>query len=393
MNSFDTVNHTDNISFYKNNPAILKQLFGNNKLKSLWLADMDFKVPEAVSDEIKRLADRAIFAYEFNNNDVFKALADWYRERHNLHLNSDMFIQISGVLTALSVIIQEFTNPGDGILIQTPVYHQFASIIKKTDRRLINNPLTLNDNEYRFDTEDLKNKLSNENVKMIILCNPHNPVGRVWTKEELTKLSEIAEEFNVMIVSDKIHSDIIYRNNKFNSILSLENRNHIALLGSPAKTFGMHSISNGYIYTHNESIFSRIQSKVESLFLHHGNVISNYATIAAYTKGKEWLDELTMYLEKNIEWINTFIKREIPQIKLIKPQGTYQLWLDFRELDLNKNQLNNILFNQAQLAMAPGHWFGKNGAGFMRMNIASPLDYLESSMNDLKQVMKRGLQY
>ncbi len=371
-------------NFYKHNSEVLKQLFGTDDVSSFWLADMDFQIAEPISKEIKRLADWGVFAYEFNAERVFEAIVNWYKSRHQLSLDKNSFLQVSGVLTGISLLIQELTEVGDGVLIQTPVYHQFASIIKKTNRRVVQNPLMFHNGRYEMDFADLENKLQTENVKMIVLCNPHNPVGRVWEKQELQQLADLANKYEVLIVSDEIHADIVYTGSKFNSIASLGEPKHIALLGSPAKTFGMHSFSHGYLHIRDESTRKQIREKVEILYLHHGNAISDYATIAAYQHGVDWLDELTTYLEENIRWMDDFIKRELPMLKMVKPEGTYQVWLDFREMKLSKDELNHLLTDNAKLALAPGSWFGKNGIGYMRMNIASPLNNIKDAFARLK---------
>ncbi len=388
MNPFDKTKEGIEHKFYKHDPEILKQLFGSDDLSSFWLADMDFQIAEPISKEIKRLADRGNYAYEFNTEDVFDAIVNWYKNRHQLFLDKNSFIQVNGVLTGISLLIQELTEEGDSIIIQTPVYHQFASIVKNTNRRLVQNPLIFQNGKYEMDFEDLESKIESEDVKIIVLCNPHNPVGRVWSRKELQRLSDIATQHNVLIISDEIHSDVVYNGNKFNSILILDDKRHIALLGSPAKTFGMQSFSNGYIYIPDGETRKLIGDKAESLYLHHGNVFTNYATIAAYNHGSEWLDELTSYLQRNIQWMNGFLEKELPAIKLIQPEGTYQVWIDFRELGLTKEGLNTLLIDKAKIGLAPGHWFGRSGFGFMRMNIASPLSKIQDAFKRLNLAIK-----
>ena len=366
MSTFD-IKYSDKNNYVKSNPNYLKSMFGKTDLMPFWLADMDFKIANPIADEIKRLAERGNFSYEFNSEEVFEAIANWNKRRNDLELNPKSFIQVPGVLTGLALLIRELTNEGDGVLVQTPVYHQFFQLIKTANRELVENPLKIVDGKYQIDFEDFEQKLIAENVKVMILCNPHNPIGRVWNRDDLQKMVDISNEYGVTIISDEIHSDIIYKPAKFNSIVSLENsQNHIAILGSPAKAFGMHSISNGYIYIPNQEIHKKVKSTVTSMYLDHGNVISSYATLAAYNKSEDWINEVIDYLDVTINWVENYVAKELPQIKMFKPEGTYQIWLDFSGLNLSNTDLNTLIVNQAKLALTPGVWFGENHNQFMR---------------------------
>lgn len=379
-------------NFAKSNPNYLKSMFGQTDLMPMWIADMDFKVAEPITNELQRLVDRGNFAYEFNATKVFNALVDWNARRHNLKLESKSFIQVTGVLTGIGVLIRELSNEGDGVLIQTPVYHQFFKVIEAASRVVIDNPLIFDGNNYQMDFVGLELKLQTKKVKIILLCNPHNPIGRVWRKKELQKLIELANKYQVRIISDEIHSDIIYLNAKFNSIASFaESTNHIAVLGSPAKTFGMQSISNGYLYIPNGQIYKRIKENIAALYLDHGNALSTYATLAAYSKGEEWLNDKVTYFEHTVRWVQKYIEKELTEIKLIRPEGTYQLWLDFSQLNLTEEALLQLIVHNAKLALTPGTWFGANGKQFMRMNIGSPLAKIQKAFYQIKTAIKQDL--
>ena len=384
MNNFDKKKQDYQDNFIRSNPEILQNFFGVKDVKPFWIADMDFEIAQPIKDELQRLVDRNIFAYEFDKDKIFTSITEWYRHRHNLELSSENFIQVNSVLTGISLLVRELSEPNDGILIQTPVYHQFAQIIKSSNRKIVTNPLKSSNGMYTMDYDDLKHKFVTQNIKLMILCNPQNPVGRVWNKDELEKLIKISDQHNVTIISDEIHSDIIYSGNKFNSIISVSKDNHIALLGSPAKTFGMQSISNGYIYIPNERIRDTISQTVSSLYLDHSNVFSTYATIAAYSYGSEWVDDLTNYLENTIFWIQEYLSKQLPQVKMSSVEGTYQIWFDFSELGLNKEELFGLVFKKAKLGLTPGHWFGKDSSMNMRMNIASPLSKIKDALITLK---------
>jgi len=391
MSQFDTV-HTVEHNFAKSNPNYLKGMFGATDVMPLWIADMDFEIAEPIKEALQKLVTRNIYAYEFNTGDVFKAISNWNLKRHQLKLNPKSFVQVSGVLTGIGVLIRELSEKGDEIMVQTPVYHQFFKVIESAGREVVSNPLKVVNGNYQMDFDDIERKLKTRNIKMILLCNPHNPVGRVWTKVELQKLVNLANKYNVTIISDEIHSDIVYSGSYFNSIASLDNSdNHIAVLGSPAKTFGMQSISNGYLYIPNENTFKQVKNTIGSLYLDHGSIHSANATIAAYTKGEEWLDDLLAYLEKTMNWIEDFVKNELPEVTLYKPEGTYQVWLDFSKVDISDAALKHLVVSQAKLALTPGNWFEDSHTQFMRMNVASPLSKIQQAFYQLKKAIDEGV--
>ena len=391
MNAFDNVKEDFEHRFVRQDPKMLKNMFGAEELTSFWLADMDFKIAPPITEELERIVNRGVYAYEFATREVFDAIVDWNITRHRLNLNPKSFVQVSGVLTGISLLIREFTQPDDAILIQTPVYQQFAQIIKSNGRKIITNPLQIINGNYEMDFEDLEQKLHTHKVKIILLCNPHNPVGRVWREEELQTLLEAANRYNVTIISDEIHGDIIYSGHQFKSLMSLQADKHISLIGSPAKTFGMQSISNGYIYIPDEVRLRQIKKTVGAMYLNHGNTFTTFATIAAFKHGEAWLDELLNYLEKNISWIQSFLHEELPMIKMYPVEGTYQIWLDFRTMSLNQKELTQLLTQQAKLALTPGSWFDRQSPLFMRMNIAAPLTKIKTAFQQLSIVVNQNL--
>ncbi|UMB61209.1 PatB family C-S lyase [Lutibacter sp. A80] len=391
MNQFDKT-HTVKNNFIKNNPDFLKPMFGTTDVIPLWIADMDFEVAKPIQEALQELVSRNIYSYEFKTKDVFKAISDWNFKRHQLKLNPESFIQVLGVLTGIGVLIRELSEKGDHIMVQTPVYHQFFKIIETAERKVLNNNLKVVEDHYQMDFDAIKNQIETLNIKVILLCNPHNPVGRVWDREELQTLVDIANEYDVTIISDEIHSEIVYSKGNFNSIVSLNNsENHIAVIGSPAKTFGMQSISNGYLYIQNPKLHKQVEKSVASLYLDHGSILSANATIAAYTKGEEWLENLLEYLENTVNWILDFVEKELPDVTMYKPEGTYQIWLNFSKLNLSDIALKHLIMQQAKLGLAPGDWFESNHTQFMRMNIASPLTKIKQSFYQLKEAINNGL--
>lgn len=375
-------------SFVRNNKVMLNNIFGTTNVTPFWVADMDLKVAEDITIELQRLVNRGNFAYEYNSQQVFNSISSWYQRRHNLKLDSNNFVQVTGVLTGIALLIRELTKEGDGVLIQSPAYHQFSKVISTAKREVVKSPLKIINGRYEMDFEDLSKKMSSPDVKVMILCSPHNPVGRVWLKSELDKVIQIANKNNVTIISDEIHSDIIFEGHKFTSLMESAANKHVALIGSPSKTFGMQSISNGYLYTENKLIFERLKLLAESLYIDHGNAFTTFATIAAYDKGEEWLNNFLEYMQKNIDWIKAYLEDELPQIKMFPVEGTYQVWLDFSETEHEASDLIN-LFGDAGFGVSPGKWFSNDAAQFARMNFACPTEHIEEAFKRLKIVMDK----
>ncbi|MEM6686961.1 MAG: PatB family C-S lyase [Bacteroidota bacterium] len=388
MRTFDVVHKDFEHDFIKYHPDFLMQLFGTTDVAPFWIADMDFKVAPPILEELQRLINRGVFSYEFPTKKAFTAISNWFSTRHDLQLVEDRFIQVTGVLTGISLLIQELTSEEDAVVIQTPVYHQFATIVKNTNRKLVHNPLKLVNGTYEMDFDDLEEKFSSKTIKIMLLCNPHNPVGRVWSREELQTLIDLAQKYNVTIISDEIHADIVYQPAKFTSIASFDQNQHIVIIGSPAKTFGMQGIATGYLYIAKEKIHQQVKKAITTLYLDHGNALSVYATMAAYAKGQNWVDDLVAYLQQTLNWIEQFLQAQLPQVRLLKPQGTYQIWLDYSDLNISEDALKVLLFEKAKLGFAPGSWFGEECGQFMRMNIASPLSVIQSAFYQLKTTIE-----
>lgn len=384
--NFDQKNSQLENNFIRNSPSMLNGIFGTAEVTPFWVADMDFVVADPIRSELQRLVDRGQFAYEFDSDRVFNAISRWYQRRHNVELQPSNFVQVPGVLTGIALLIRELSNEGDGVVIQTPAYHQFSKVISTAGREVIKTSLHNHAGHYEMDFIDLDKKLSLPNTKVMILCNPHNPVGRVWRKEELERVIEIADKRGVTIISDEIHADITYAGSKFTSLVALAPERHVAMLGSPAKTFGMQSISNGYIYTANPVIFKTMKDLSESLYIDHGNALTTFATIAAYEKGDEWVDALLAYLTRSVDWIQTFVAEYLPNVTLSPVEGTYQVWLDFSEMGFASDELVMLLGN-AGFGASPGSWFGEESQLFARVNIASPLAELEAAFMRLATVL------
>ncbi|WP_286261970.1 MalY/PatB family protein [Thalassotalea atypica] len=379
MALFNSASKNSEHTFVKHNPDMLNNFYGTTDVFPYWVADMDFEVAAPISQELARLVKRGVYSYEFNESAVYKSISSWYAKRHDITLSEQNFVQVPGVLSGIALLLRQMTKEGDRVLIHTPAYHQFANLINKANRTVVTSDLIADETKYRIDFDHLEQQIKQQNVKVLIFCNPHNPTGRVWSKKELEMVVTISKRHNVTIISDEIHADIIYDNSTFTSLTNFDYDNIVTLIGSPAKTFGMHSISNGYIYTNNGTMLAQIKSQVSAMYLDHGNAFSTFSTIAAYNKGEQWLEDMLSYLQGTVDWIEHFIATRIPEIKMYRPEGTYQIWFDFSGLSLSDEQLKTLIFNEAKMGLTPGTWFGVDESHFMRMNIATSRDSIETS--------------
>ncbi|UWQ29298.1 MalY/PatB family protein [Leisingera sp. M523] len=386
MSTFDTAPEKTGDNFVRHNRNFLKMVFGKEEMTPLWVADMDFAIADPIKNAMLRIANRGQFCYEFNAKGVFAAISGWYERRHGLTLNPDNFEQVTGVLTAVSMLIRELTEAGDSVLMQVPAYHQFGKVISGAGREVVKSVLRNTDGVYEMDFDDLEEKLRAPDVKAMILCNPHNPVGRVWREDELARLAALAATHGVTIISDEIQADIIYSGHKFTSLMAVDAANHVAVIGSPAKTFGLHSISNGYVYTENVDILERFKKTADSMYLTHSNAFTLAATVAAYEEGDAWVDELIAYLEGTVNWIDGFLKEELPAIKMSPVEGTYQVWLDCSATGLEGDALKAKL-SEAGFGATPGTWFDQEATRFIRVNIAAPRADIEAAFKQFKTVI------
>ncbi|GMM89903.1 MalY/PatB family protein [Vibrio fortis] len=376
--------------FIKHDSKMLNQVYGSDDVTPYWIADMAFPIATPITKAMQDLVRRETYSYEFDSETIFKEIALWNQKRHGLELEPTKFVQVPGVLSAIALLIREFTEKGEGVLIQTPVYHQFRRLIESAGRTVVNNTLKIEQDRYVMDFDAFENQLRGGNVKMVLLCNPHNPVGRVWTQQELARMVEIAEKYQTLIVSDEVHADIVFDGAKFTSIAEFDYEKSVTIIGSPAKNFGLNSISNGYIYTANSELKEQINMTVESMALNHGNAFTTYATIAAYQQGEAWFEQFLQYSQQSRDWIVGFMAESLPQVKVFKPQGTNQIWFDFSGLGLEAEQLKLLLVNDAKLALTPGTWFGEPDKNFYRMNFAAPLEQLKASLQSLRDAVNQA---
>ena len=362
---------------------------GREDLLPLWVADMDFRLPEEVLREIETRVQNGIFGYTNIGEEYRETVRDWFRRRHGFTMNGRDIVITPGVVYAIAVAIRTFTKPGDAVLVQQPVYYPFMQMIKKNGRRVINNQLLYREGRYEIDFEDFEKKIREHNVKLFLLCSPHNPVGRVWTKEELMRLAEICRQYDVYVFSDEIHADFVYPGFHHTSFYSLgEAYTKKLILGtSPSKTFNMAGlqISNIIIPDPDTRLAFRQENSTTGYSL--PNVLGMTATMAAYRHGEPWLEELLEYLQGNLVYLREFFREKLPQIRLVEPEGTYLVWLDFSGVSDNHKELEKILTDRAKLWLDPGIIFGRETNLFERINIACPRAILEEAMRRLEEAV------
>lgn len=359
----------------------LEELFGGTGLLPLWVADMDFSAPPAVLKAIKERTNHPIFGYNYSSDEYYQAVISWMKRRHNWNIDREWILFTPGVVPALSYSVKAYTEPDDNIIIQSPVYRPFYTTIENNGRNIITNPLIYRDGRYFMDYEDLEAKIDSK-TKLLILCSPHNPVGRVWTKEELTKLGEICLKNDIIIISDEIHFDIVYKGYDHTVLanVSPEIRERCIICTAPSKTFNIAGLQISNIIIPNNELREKYSLELEKDHIIRPNVFGEGALVAAYNESEDWLDSLLEYLEKNRDFFISFVDKNIPQLKVVKPEGTYLLWVDFSDLGMNSEELRDFLVNKCKLAVNPGEMFGKESGLFQRFNIGCPRSILEEAL-------------
>jgi cystathionine beta-lyase len=363
----------------------LKKLYGNEDLLPLCVADMDFEAPPEVIKALTERAEHGVYGYTFISDEYYDAVIGWMKRRHNWQIEREWITFTPGVVPALSYAIRAFTQPGDKIIVQTPVYHPFYQVIEANERLIVKNPLIYKDGKYYMDYEDLKRKID-DSVRMLVLCSPHNPVGRVWTKEELRKLAEICLKNDIIVVSDEIHFDIVYKGHKHTvfATLSDEISQNCVVLTAPSKTFNLAGLQVSNAIISNELLRMKFRQELNKDHISSPNVFGERAIIAAYNQSEGWLDSLLEYLESNRDFFIDYLEKNIPKLKPIRPEGTYLVWVDCTELGMNPKQLRDFFVNKCKLALNDGQMFGEEGSTFQRFNIGCPRSILEEALHRIK---------
>ena len=370
----------------KANPKSLLELFGKIDIIPMWVADMEFEVAKPIQEALKERVSNSGFGYEYKPESFFAAQKEWYTLHYDIELIKTQTFYSPSITTTMAVVIENFTSENDGVIIQPPVFMEFKDVIRKTKRNIIKNPLKLVDAHYEIDFEDLAKKAKVKNNKILIICNPHNPIGRVWTKKELIKIVDICKENNLILISDEVHKDIVLFDHKFTSILHFQKTwLNTIVCTSEAKTFNLPGISDSMMIIPNEHIRNSVFDTFKKYNLGKTNALTRIAFETAYTKGDPWLKDLIQTIERNVRTVENELKKSNSKIGLIRPEGTYQIWLDFRGLFEDSIEMFNYITKHSGIGMNAGHWFGREGALFMRMNIATSN---EKVLNAIRSIIK-----
>jgi cystathionine beta-lyase len=364
--------------------------FGTADVLPMWVADMDFAAPEAVTEALVTRAQHPIYGYTMYPDSLYQALLDWCQSRYHWQIKKSDVVMCPGVVPSLHAAITALTEVGDKVVVQPPVYFPFFSAVTQTGRELVLNPLKLEQGEYHIDIAQLE-QCAEQGAKLLLFCSPHNPVGRVWRQDELQALLDVAERYQMTIISDEIHADLIYPGQQHFPLAAMTDSVKVITALAPSKTFNIPGLGLSTLITADKQQRKAINTVFESWQVSASNPFSISAFEAAYRYGAKWLDALMLYLEQTQKWVANFLEHEIPQIKLIQPEGTYLLWLDCRALGMDNQQLRQFFIDKAGVGMNPGYVFGDVGSGFMRLNIGTRKQLVEQAMQQIAKAVKTHL--
>lgn len=363
--------------------------FGNPDVLPLWVADMDFRTPDFIVEAIKKRAEHEIFGYTFRPESYTQAIVNWQKKRHNWDIRPEWISFSPGVVAGLTMAIEALSDKGDGVIVQPPVYFPFFDSVKGSGRQMIENPLKLENGRYYFDLDDLRNKIT-PTTRLLLLSNPHNPGGMAWIKEELSALAQICLEHKIIIISDEIHSDLIFEGYRHTPLASIseEIAQNCVTLMAPSKTFNTAGLTTSFLVIPNKRYFVAYERVMRLPHLHMGNIFGTVALEAAYTHGEEWLNQLLVYLHDNYKLLESFFTERMPEVKVIRPEATYLIWIDFSGYGLTDDDLNKKLID-AGVGLNRGTQFGKQGSGFMRINIGCPQSILQEALERIEKAFKK----
>ncbi|MGN1412825.1 MAG: MalY/PatB family protein [Anaerovoracaceae bacterium] len=355
----------------------------------LWVADMDFPAAPPIIEKLEAAVHHGIFGYSEALDPYFDAIRSWMLRHFHWEIQKDWLVKTPGVIFALAAAIRAFTRPGEGVMIQQPVYYPFSEVILDNDRTLVNCPLRLIDGHYEMDFEDMENKFRGGGIRLFLLCSPHNPVGRVWTEAELRKIGDLCLKYHVLVVSDEIHSDFVYPGFQHHVFagLSPEYADITVTCTSPSKSFNLAGLQTSNIFISNKDLRRKFRKAVAAAGYSQLNQLGLVACQTAYESGEDWLNALKVYLWENLSFLRDFLSTRIPEVKLVEPEGTYLVWLDFRTLGLTCDELEDLIIRKAHLWLESGSMFGPDGKGFQRINIACPRATLQQALTQLESAV------
>jgi len=365
-----------------------KAYFGHDDVIPLWVADMDFAAPEAVTQALVKRAEHPVYGYTLYPSSMYKAMQNWFKLHHDWQIDRNAIVMCPGVVPSLFACVQALTEAGDKVIVQPPVYPPFFSTVTKSDRELLLNPLQIVDGVYRMDLEHLE-QCAKQGAKLLLLCSPHNPVGRVWQRDELDALLDIARRFDITIVSDEIHADLIFPQQKHIPLASIASDVSVISTVSASKSFNIPGLGLSAMVINNVEQRRAINKVFESWHISAANPFSIAGFEAAYLSGADWLEQLMGYLDETRKQVTAFVEQQLPNIKVMPSQGTYLLWLDCRELELDDEELRQFFIKQCKVGMNPGVTFGQVGRGYMRMNIAAPRQIILQACERIKHACQQ----
>ena len=355
----------------------------------MWVADMDFKLPENILEEIKERVKDGIFGYSKPDDSYKEEVKKWYKKHFNIEINKDWIVNTPGIVFALATAVKTLTKENDYVLINSPVYYPFSEVIENNNRKIISSDLVLTENyHYEINFKDLEEKIEKYKVKLYLLCSPHNPVGRVWTKEELLRVIEICKKHNVFIVCDEIHSDFVWKG-KHTSLLNFKDyQKNMLVCTAPSKTFNIAGLQVSNIFIPNNIVRENFEKEIAKTGYSLINTMGIVACEAVYKNGEEWLNELKKYIVGNIDLVRAFLQEKLQKVRLIEPEGTYLLWLDFRGTGLTDEEIENKMTNEAKIWLDGGNMFGTLGERFQRINVALPREKLKWALEQIEKAFK-----
>lgn len=367
----------------------IDEVFGDTSVLPLWIADMDFASPPAVLKAIQAKAAHGVFGYPARRTSLHDSVMRWTKVRHNWTLEREWISTAPGVVSSISAAVLTLTEPGDSIIIQPPVYPPFFSCVRNNGRKIVENALKNNHGYYEFDFDDLEAKID-DTVKMIVLCSPHNPVGRVWREDELRRLADICLKHQIIILADEIHHDLVFSGHKHTPLarLSPEIAHATVTFMAASKTFNVAGLNTSFIITPDPVKRKKINKLLHNLEIGKTTIFGGAATEAAYTDGEEWLEELLVYLEANADYIVSYVEQHLPGVKVVKPEGTYLAWLDFRDIFSQADKVSIFLTKEAKVGMNDGLSFGCQGAGFARLNFGCPKSIIQEALQRIERAIK-----
>ena len=365
----------------------LPYTYGNAAALPMWVADTDFRVPDFITDAIRDRMAHEILAYSYRPDSYFDAIINWMKREHDWEITKEMITFSPGVVSGVTMSILAYSEPGDKVIVQPPVYFPFFTCVNGTDRVMVENPLIIRDGRYTFDFENLRQNIDSK-TKLLILCSPHNPGGMVWTKEELEELSSICAEHGIKIISDEIHCDLVFNGYKHlpvPKISKIAAKNSLVLM-APSKTFNVAGLSSAIAIIPDRNMRVKYERVLNTIHIHGGNIFGNMAIEAAFKHGHDWHDQLMAYLEENYRFLEAFMKERLPKIKVMKPEATFLVWLDFSAYNLNERKLAKILIDGG-IALNNGSKFGTGGEGYFRLNFGCPKSTLEKGLLILEKAL------